>query len=594
MSDLIAWDSINWHLVKKRVSKYQERIYTASSNGNTGKVHYLQKKIINSLDAKLLAVKKVTSENKGRNTVGLDLRLYLKPVEKIKLVEDIRIDGKAYPIKRVWIPKSEKKDKRPLGIPIIKDRAKQALVKLALEPEWEAKFEPNSYGFRPGRSCHDAMEAIFSAIRTRGTTPGYSKYVLEVDLKGCFDNIDHTYLIQKLNTLPEIREQTFAWLKAGIIEEKYFHSENINLIPKNNLGTPQGGILSPLLANIALHGMEEYLKNWVGSKPCFTKTNSLRGRKSSLSIIRYAYNFVLIHPNSQILEESKQILIEWFASTSKLTINEEKASLVSLRKGFDFLGWTFITVKRNGIPRAKIVPAKKGIKCLMDKVSTIIKNNKSVSSYDLITMLRPIIIGWANYHQYTECHETFQKISHLIFLKIRAWVFRRDKRNGKKEIANRYFLMGKPVKFKGITHIDKWILTGKQTKKNGATKETFLPNISWINSKKFVKVKENKSPFNGDLEYWMKRSMTYGEFSHTEVLLIKKQEYKCTFCNLSFQPFDSVETDPILPRSEKGKDHFSNLQLLHKHCHRNKTRNDNMNNRKNKQSKSDTIYGGAG
>jgi len=186
----ILWNSIDWRAVEKRVFGIQERIYKASLSSKFGEVTFLQNLLISSLDAKLLSVKRVTTDNKGKKTPGLDKNLYLSPVAKMRLVSQLSVDGKAAPIRRVWIPKPGKTDLRPLGIPIIKDRAKQKLVLLALEPEWEARFEPNSYGFRPGRSCHDAIEAIFLSLRARKDNQPF-KYVLDADLKGCFDNIDH-------------------------------------------------------------------------------------------------------------------------------------------------------------------------------------------------------------------------------------------------------------------------------------------------------------------------------------------------------------------------------------------------------------------
>lgn len=194
----VLWDKVDWKSVESRVDRVQKRIYKQSLVGNKHRVHFLQKVLISSLDAKLLAVRRVTTENKGKYTAGIDKKTYSTSEQKMRLVETLSIDGKAVPIRRVWIPKPGKADLRPLGIPIIRDRAKQKLVLMALEPEWEAKFEPNSYGFRPGRSCQDAIEAIFLMLRNKGGTK-ISKYVLDADLKGCFDNINHEYLLEKLD-----------------------------------------------------------------------------------------------------------------------------------------------------------------------------------------------------------------------------------------------------------------------------------------------------------------------------------------------------------------------------------------------------------
>jgi RNA-directed DNA polymerase len=445
MSNIIAWDDIQWTKVQNRVSKYQHRIYKASKEGNLDKVRGLQKRLVKSLDARLLAVRRVTTENKGRKTPGVDLKLYLTSKEKIQVVNKLRIDGKACPIRRILIPKPGKKEKRPLGIPVQKDRAKQTLLLFALEPEWEARFEPNSYGFRPGRSCHDAVEAIFKSTRVQSKI-NKVKYVLDADLKGCFDNISHEYLLNKLNTLPEFERQVKAWLNAGIFEG-YLTPDEYGLVQPNYIGTPQGGAISPFLANVALHGMENHLKEWVTQYPSFAANRGSIAKKKSLAVIRYADDFVLIHPNKEILELAKVELQSWLRQTSGLAFNETKTKLTSMNQGFDFLGHHFINVNRNGKPRIKIYPSKKSVSNLHTKVRNIIQNNRNVSSYVLISKLRPVIIGWANYFRYCECKETFSKASHVIFQKLRAWVFRRSTRMGRLKLKAKYFPNGKTYSF---------------------------------------------------------------------------------------------------------------------------------------------------
>jgi RNA-directed DNA polymerase len=188
----------------------------------------------------------VTQDNQGKKTAGVDGIASLQAGERLTLVANLDLDTKPQPTRRVWIPKPGTDEQRPLGIPTLFDRALQALVKVALEPEWEAKFEPNSYGFRPGRSCHDAVEAIFESIKQ------CPKYILDADIAKCFDRINHEALLDKINTFPRLRRIIKAWLKAGVLDgETLFPTEQ---------GTPQGGVISPLLANIALHGMEETIQ----------------------------------------------------------------------------------------------------------------------------------------------------------------------------------------------------------------------------------------------------------------------------------------------------------------------------------------------
>jgi len=271
----VEWRQINWRQAEKAVFKLQKWIYRASNRGDVKTVRRLQKTLMKSWYARVLAVRRVTQDNQGKKTAGVDGVKSLTPKQRLNLVGNLKLGTKVSPTRRVWIPKPGTEEKRPLGIPTIKDRALQALVKLALEPEWEAKFEPNSYGFRPGRSCHDAIEAIFSSIRLK------PKYVLDADIAKCFDRIDHEALLNKMNTFPTIRRQVRAWLKAGVMNNmQYFETSE---------GTPQGGVISPLLANIALHGMEERIKQYAE-----TLKGKKRDNRTALSLIRYADDFVIL------------------------------------------------------------------------------------------------------------------------------------------------------------------------------------------------------------------------------------------------------------------------------------------------------------
>ncbi len=243
---MYEWSDTNWRKLERNVFKLQKRIFQASNRGDVKLVRRLQKLLISSRAAKALAVRRVTQDNQGRKTAGVDGQKSLTPEQRLTLVNKIELGSKVKPTRRVWIPKPGTDEKRPLGIPTMEDRARQALAKLALEPEWSARFEPNSYGFRPGRSCLDAIGAIFIAIRSK------AKYVLDADISKCFDRINHNALLKKLNTYPTLRRQIRAWLKAGVMDGK-------NLFPTPE-GTPQGGVISPLLANVALHGMEELIK----------------------------------------------------------------------------------------------------------------------------------------------------------------------------------------------------------------------------------------------------------------------------------------------------------------------------------------------
>lgn len=480
MSNSIAWKNIRWSLVQKRINKLQQRIFKSSKENNNEKVKFLQKILIDSLDAKLLAVRRVTTENRGRKTAGIDNKLYNTDEKKINLVKKIKIDGKTNPIKRVYIPKPGKTEKRPLGIPIIEDRAKQYLLLLALEPEWEAKFEPNSYGFRPGRSCHDAVSAIFGHLKLGNNNFNFNKYILDADLKGCFDNISHQYIIEKLNTTQQIQSQIKAWLEAGIIEEN-----NTKISSENQIGTPQGGIISPFLANVALHGMEEFLKNWIATIPEYG--TSKQNRKKQLGIIRYADDFVIIHKDKNIIKEAIITLSKWLKETSNLELNKEKTSITCSTEGFSFLGFKFINIKRYNRIRIKIYPDKSSVMNVIKKIGDILRSNRAISSYDLILMLKPIITGWCNYYSICECSHTFKKLDNLLYQMLRAWVFRRDKLNNRTKVKEKYFPSGNTYTYKGIIHTDNWVLTGKKKLKNEKINTIFLPKFSWNKSKTHIK-----------------------------------------------------------------------------------------------------------
>lgn len=571
----ITWEDIQWHKVERRILRYQERIYKASLNNNKKLVRKLQKVIINSLDSKLLSVRRVTSYNTGKKTPGVDGKLYTTSSDKILLVKNLRIDGKANIIKRVYIPKTDT-EKRPLGIPTVMDRAKQALLLLALEPEWESKFEPNSYGFRPGRRCQDAVEAIYLNLANTNKKSVYRKFILDADIKGCFDNIDHDYILTKLDTLPEIESQIKAWLEAGIMEPPYTNPEFVSITP-NITGTPQGGIISPFLANVALDGIEYDLKNWV-CEHITSKGISRRDKMKSICLIRYADDFVVLHQSKEIIEKSKLFVENWLNTKPKLKLNTTKTKIICSSEGFNFLGFRFISIQRNNQTKIKIYPAKSSIKNITTKIGNIARNNRSISSYDLIETLRPIILGWANYYKFCECKEIFHKVDNIIWQIIRSWVFRRDPLHGRKTIKEKYFPSGKIYRFDNRIYKDNWILTGKKLYKGTTTKENWLPRIQWVKKQKYVKVKGKASVYNGDHIYWTVKTNLHGIQNTRVKKLLKSQNAICPICKVKFLPTDVLEVDHIIPSSHGGADKYENLQLLHRHCHILKTNTDKKKN----------------
>jgi len=326
-TEIVEWNKVDWKKCQKTVFKLQKRIYQASISGNIKQLRRLQKTMLRSWNAKLLATRQVTQDNTGKNTAGVDGVKTIPLEERLVLAENLTIKQLPLPARRIYIPKLGKdKELRPLSIPAMKDRALQALVKLALEPEWEARFEPNSYGFRPGRSTHDAIQAIFSSIKQK------DKYILDADISKCFDRINHEYLIRKLGTFPSLTKLIKSWLKAGWIFQGTWE-ESIE-------GTPQGGVISPLLANVALDGMEDRLKQYAESLKGTKTTN-----KKNLNFIRYADDFVILHQDINVILESQKIISEWLKEVG-LEISEKKTSICHTlipykdkEAGFDFLGF---------------------------------------------------------------------------------------------------------------------------------------------------------------------------------------------------------------------------------------------------------------
>ena len=568
----LKWNEVDWPLVEQRVFRYQQRIYRAGLKDNQNVINNLQRRLITSYDAKLLAVRQVTTLNKGKRTPGVDKKVYDTPKAKMKLVSNLKLDGKASRIKRVEIPKPGKPGQfRPLGIPTVEDRAKQALCRFALEPEWEARFERNSYGFRPGRNCHDAIESVFGALSNKRQTPIYRKMVLKIDIEKCFDRINHDLLLDKINSHPVIKNQIKSWLEAGILKGSSPKSDP-DFIIKNEMGTPQGGVISPLLANIALHGLLDHLDDWILSIPA--ENNRSAAKRAALTVIRYADDILVIHKDLDVIKKSKRVIESWLWENCKLTLNNEKTTIYNSTEGFEFLGFSIITLSRNGMDRLKIYPSRQSQARILSKVREIIQRNKASSSYRLITLLRPILIGWSNYFKYSECQTVYSKIDHFIHQKIRAWVFRIDKRHGRQIVKERYFPIGKTYHYNGRTYQDNWILYGKEKGSDEKTRETFLPRLSWVSSSKWVKVKNTKSPFDGDHVYWATRMASYNRLPTRVSKLLKLQKGVCPYCQTRFN-FDSVmEVDHIQPRALGGKDTYANLQLLHRHCHIKKTRTD--------------------
>lgn len=549
----VEWNQMNWRKLERKVYKLQKRIYRASERGDVKAIRRLQKTLMKSWSARALSVRRVTQDNTGKKTAGVDGVKSLSPAARLKLVNDIKMGSKVSPTRRVWIPKPGTEEKRPLGIPTMKDRALQALVKLALEPEWEARFEPNSYGFRPGRSCHDAVQAIFLAIREK------PKYVLDADIAKCFGSIDHETLLNKLNTFPTIRRQIRAWLKAGVMDNK-------QLFPTSE-GTPQGGVISPLLANIALHGMENRIKQYAE-----TLKGSKRDNRRALSLIRYADDFVVLHENITVVQRCREIISEWLIGMG-LELKPSKTRLAHTlnqyeqeKPGFDFLGFTIQQFpvgqyhSKQGF-KTIITPSKQKQKVHYDQIASVIEAHKAAPQAALISRLNPIIQGWANYYAIVVSKKVFSKLDALTYQKLKAWAKRRHPNKSGKWVSKKYW-----------HSIDgnNWVFA---TRKEGSNLLRLLDHAN-TPIVRHVKVKGEASPYDDNLVYWSKRMGNNPEMPIRISKLLKKQKGKCVHCGLFFREDDVMEIDHKIPKSQGGKDSYDNWQLLHRHCHDTKTAND--------------------
>ena len=442
------------------------------------------------------------------------------------------------------------------------------MVILALEPEWEAKFEPNSYGFRPGRSCHDAIEAIFTAIHS------IAKYVLDADISKCFDRIDHEKLLEKLKTFPTLRRQIRSWLKAGVMDGK-------QLFPTSE-GTPQGGVISPLLANVALHGMEERIKEYaetLDKKEKRGRQQAKRDKRSSLSLIRYADDFVILHEDITVVQRCREIISEWLKDMG-LELKPSKTRLThTLNKcgeekpGFNFLGFfvrQFPAGKyqsgenTQGKPlgfKTIITPSKEKQKIHYYRVASIIDDHKAAPQTALIGNLNPVIIGWSNYYSTKVSKEAYSLQDHLMYQKLKAWAERRHPNKSKGEVASKYWQ---------TIGGNNWAFATRQEGNSPMRlrSHTETPII------RHVKVKGDASPYDGNLIYWSSRMGKHPEVTERVATLLKKQKGKCTHCRLYFREGDVLEVDHIIPLTLGGKDQYNNLQILHKHCHDRKTTGD--------------------
>jgi len=420
-SELADWNAIDWHKVDKTVRRLQARIVKAQREGRHGKVKALSRILTRSFAAKVLAVKRVT-ENKGKKTAGVDGVLWNSPAKKAKAVRELRPERyRAKPLRRVYIPKSNGK-MRPLGIPTMRDRAMQALYLLALDPVAESTADRYSFGFRCKRACADAEEYAFVFLSKKDGP----QWVLEGDIKGCFDNISHDWLVENVPVEKRILRQ---WLKAGYMEGgSFFGTES---------GTPQGGIISPVLANLALDGLEQQLyeefKRVFGQRRLFGRRRVPVNPR--VNLVRYADDFIITGNSKELLEDEVKPLVCNFLAERGLILSEEKTAITHIEEGFDFLGFNF----RKYDGKLLVKPARKSVRVFLRGIREIIRSNPTVPAYVLVEMLNPKIRGWCNYYRHVVSSDTFKAVEHAIWKTLWRWAVRRHRNKGARWIHDKYF-----------------------------------------------------------------------------------------------------------------------------------------------------------
>lgn len=534
----VEWHDIDWRKVHQNVRRLQARIVKATQEKRWGKVKTLQRLLTRSFSGKALAVKRVT-ENQGKRTPGIDGEVWSTPTSKWQGLKALQQRGyHAQPLRRIYIPKPNGNGKRPLSIPTMHDRAMQALYKLALDPVAETIGNPNSYGFRKERSTADAIQQCFNILGQRYS----AQWVLEADIRSCFDKISHEWLEKHIPIEKPILKQ---WLKAGFIDKRQRFS--------TLEGVPQGGIISPVIANLTLDGLETELQTR------FPK-NTRQGQAAKVNLVRFADDFIITGCNRQLLQDEVKPLVETFLRERGLELSVNKTHITHVEAGFDFLGKN---IRKYG-NKLLIKPSTKNVKTFLTKVRTIIKTNKAISAGQLILVLNPIIKGWANYHRHMVSSQTFSRVDTHIFKALWWWAKRRHPSKTKAWVHQRYF---------GASHRRRWAFSDLVQTSEGQTQRVWLQSAANIPIKRHIKVRMDANPYDPQWEtYFEKRIDTkmLSELKGKDVLrrLWLRQQGICPICHQKITKQTGWHSHHVVWRSLGGHDGITNRVLLHPNCHR--------------------------
>src|ERR1022692_1629992 len=498
------WDRIDWRAQEGQVQRLRQRIFTAAQEQDWPRVRNLQKLMLRSRSNTLVSVRQVTQRNAGRRTAGIDGEVALTPEARADVAVRVHQSVSSWnprAVRRVYIPKASNRAKlRPLGIPVILDRCSSDRVKNALEPEWEARFEPRSYGFRPGRGCHDAIAAIYN---TCAGPRAQRVWALDADLAAAFDRIDHDHLLASIGSFPA-RDMIAGWLKAGVFEK------GKGFAPTEE-GTPQGGVISPCLLNVALHGLEEA----AGVRYVTSGTHAGETKAGSPAAIRYADDMVVLCHSQEQAAHVKARLAAWLAPRG-LAFNEDKTKVVHLSEGFDFLGFN---VRRYDDRKLLIKPSKAAIRRLRERLAAETRRLRGLNAVAIITALSPVIRGWAAYYRTVVSSRVFSSLDTYVWKLLYKWATWRHPNKPGRWIVGRYF--GKFNRFRN----DHWVFGDRDS-------GGYLVKFSWTGIERHVPVRGAASPDDPALAaYWAsRRQRVRPPLDRYTLRLLARQDGHCPLC----------------------------------------------------------------